>query len=436
MNLYLKAVGVIFACLMISCAPGITQSVQNVKCNRVDVVVSLAAEETGSLPDYPIEYSYANRSYIATGKLSEDKRSAIYTLNVNLLLSEAEQSVIEYKIGNRKEVYQATTKPLFEPKATFPNDIKESFLSPEEYISTVVDGIAYVYQCVPDGIDYPRQDRLWRYDPSTDNWDSIPLFPGCSRHSAIMFSHGDKIYLGLGFYAWPYSNKENLWSNTRDYNDIWELDTKTLKWRKAANFPGGKRYSAAAFAADGAAYIIGGYQHYTGMVLYQKRMLSDIWKWDLATGEFSEIGELPSEAFSEDFAPTLAPSGVVVGNHAYIGATGKDEAAGLWSYNLNTGKWVHHHNHHIDRLYGNENMLYGAGIECLTSTDVKMMEDGYFSETRLKGPCFVIGDQLYGFCWGEIIPLIHNKPTKSSSQYIVGGRRSEFFDGAFGLVHL
>lgn len=97
---------------------------------------------------------------------------------------------------------------------------------------------------------------MWRYDPSQNSWTQVASFPGTLRAYNFSVANGSKGYVGTGY------------DEKYDLQDFWEFDpnqnesdTAKLagKWTQLADFPGGKRRNATAFAIGSAIYAGTGY---------------------------------------------------------------------------------------------------------------------------------------------------------------------------------
>ncbi|MEJ0030680.1 MAG: hypothetical protein WDO15_10075 [Bacteroidota bacterium] len=88
--------------------------------------------------------------------------------------------------------------------------------------------------------------------PRWGNWVRTTPFKGSRRSGGIVFTIGNKAYIGLGF-------------NGDDYfADIFEYDLDLGFWKTMTPFPGVPRERAVAFAIDGKAYIGLGYNRGPG----------------------------------------------------------------------------------------------------------------------------------------------------------------------------
>lgn len=146
------------------------------------------------------------------------------------------------------------------------------------------------------------------------NWKRSSEFEGVGRTEAVIFTIGDKVYLGGGF------------DGTDRLNDFWEFNQTTGTWIRKADFPGTARNSAAAFSINGKGYVGTGYD---GL-----NKLKDFWEYDPATNTWTPIA---------DFGGTARYGAVAfaIGNKGYV-ATGYDGnyLKDLWEYDPSANTWI------------------------------------------------------------------------------------------------
>lgn len=112
----------------------------------------------------------------------------------------------------------------------------------------VVNGQAYVFGG-RSGTDSTRLNDLWKYDASTDSWDSIGEAPMLPRVNATACVHQGKVYLGLGFNGKYKQDSTYL-------RDWWEYTPGTPgSWKRLADYPNSYTDDATAFVGDGELYV-------------------------------------------------------------------------------------------------------------------------------------------------------------------------------------
>ncbi|MEW6470238.1 MAG: kelch repeat-containing protein [Bacteroidota bacterium] len=107
-------------------------------------------------------------------------------------------------------------------------------------LSSFVCGL-YAYVGIGLDENYFVQD-FWRYNPASNTWMQIASFPGSARYSAATFAVGNRGFVALGI-------------DGGYKGDLWEYDATYNQWQQRANFPGSPRRSAAGFALSGKGYV-------------------------------------------------------------------------------------------------------------------------------------------------------------------------------------
>lgn len=128
-----------------------------------------------------------------------------------------------------------------------------------------VAGKAYV--C--GGLDTAIRSDLWEYDPVTDTWTQRTSFPGGGRYGAIAFSANGKGYFGTG------TNGAN------EQQDMWAYDPQDDTWIQLGNFPGAVRTNAAAFSIGTRGFVHGGVD--VGVASY-----NDLWEFNTLNGTWTQ----------------------------------------------------------------------------------------------------------------------------------------------------
>jgi len=181
---------------------------------------------------------------------------------------------------------------------------------------------------------------LWRYDLEARRWECVEAYaeldaydaaarrPG-NRYGQRTARLGRRLYLfgGLGHF--------------RDRSDLWELDTRTRRWRLLCedgreDGPAG-RYGHAMAAVDGALWIFGGRSRRDPRIRF-----ADLWRYDLRGGRWEDrTGAVPGGPGRYLGKSALAAAGGVL--HIVSGETERggrlwhsDEA---WSLDLRRERW-------------------------------------------------------------------------------------------------
>ncbi len=112
----------------------------------------------------------------------------------------------------------------YDPDADIWTNLAEcpAVLPIQGYISFSINGKAYIG--LGKNPDYSDTDELWSYDTSSDTWELAARIPGGGRYSPVVFTIGNKVYMGLGFH--DYLTPGNL--NTNTLKDLYEFDPSYL----------------------------------------------------------------------------------------------------------------------------------------------------------------------------------------------------------------
>jgi N-acetylneuraminic acid mutarotase len=169
---------------------------------------------------------------------------------------------------------------------------------------------------------------LYSYQPASNNWNSLPIYPGAVVEGAVAFVINGKAYVGLGGHAglsynqlWQYDPIANQWVQKKDYPDVhsaypayfvigeyayvgtgasgvetsdvttdfYRYDPSTDEWTAKANFPGAARYKAAGFSEGNYGYIGTGTNS-----LSQNQ--ADIWQYDPSADKWTKKSDFPGGA--------------------------------------------------------------------------------------------------------------------------------------------
>jgi N-acetylneuraminic acid mutarotase len=171
------------------------------------------------------------------------------------------------------------------------------------------------------GLGYNGDDYftdMYEYDLSLGFWKTKASFPGIPRERAVTFTIDGKAYMGLGY------NRDQA---KEELGDFWEYDPQADSWTKLNNFGGTARYNAVAFTINGKAYVGTGNDgsNYNG----------DFWEYDPATDSWDEIVSYPGQKREEATA-------FVINNRAYI-CTGRNNGTtniDFWEFNPEANAWT------------------------------------------------------------------------------------------------
>lgn len=147
-------------------------------------------------------------------------------------------------------------------------------------------------------------------------WRPRADFPGGTRRDGLIFTIGEKIYVGLGNATGP---------DAPTPKDLWEYDPQTDFWTQKASFPGLAREEPYSFVINGKLYVGGG----MSLPGWNK----DLYLYDPATDRWTQLdpkGDIPN------------PQPIIFGNGAFT-LNGKGYVTlreKLYEYDPATNEWV------------------------------------------------------------------------------------------------
>jgi len=141
---------------------------------------------------------------------------------------------------------------------------------------------------------------FWEWDQDTNTWTKKADFLGSGRFGAVGFSIGNKGYIGTGQ------------TSTANSKDFWEWDQATNVWTKKADFGGRSRVYAIGFAIGNKGYIGTGSDGPFGTGSDGPSIYNDFWEWDQSTDKWKELAHFSGNARANGI-------GFSIGNKGYIG---------------------------------------------------------------------------------------------------------------------
>lgn len=129
----------------------------------------------------------------------------------------------------------------------------------------------------------------WRFDPSNEQWSSLPSLPAAGRAGCVHFIIGDSLYLIGG------QNASGI------LNEVWRYSINTQEWQQKNNLPIPGIWRGLAFSKDNFGYIAAGKAS-------SSTWNSETWKYDpvldqwtafptLNFGERTYVGTVQKDAF-------------------------------------------------------------------------------------------------------------------------------------------
>lgn len=153
----------------------------------------------------------------------------------------------------------------------------------------------------------------------SQNWQSLPNFPGVPRDDGTGFILNDIAYFGSGLSPW--------WSEEADF---YGLDLNSETWVTISSLPLDKerQYATGFSSTDGRGFIFGG--------VNGTNYLNDLLQYDPITDMWTELTALPSTGRS-------GMACIVINDTAYIvgGKTATNQAINeVWAYCMSTNVWT------------------------------------------------------------------------------------------------
>jgi N-acetylneuraminic acid mutarotase len=160
-----------------------------------------------------------------------------------------------------------------------------------------IDGIGYMVT----GTNFANNPtrNFYRYNPTSDSWANMGLFPGTGRSFAIGTVYEGKGYLGFGA------------TLTNYLDDLWQYDPVADTWTELASCPCAGRRHPAFIAVNDAIYV--------GLGDGGAGNLDDWWKYDMTTDSWSQLPDLPGAGRHHPFQFTV--NGQVYAGMGHAGQT-------------------------------------------------------------------------------------------------------------------
>jgi len=178
------------------------------------------------------------------------------------------------------------------------------------------------------GLQTPKLDDFWEYNPGTNAWRQVADFPGSARQGAIAFAIQDKGYVGTGY-------------ATSELQDLYEFDPSVGElgtWTKKASHPGYKRRDAVVFVINDIAYICTGLNNGARVTdFYSYNADDDTWTKLRAIADLDD-----NESFDDDYSDIVRSYGVafVMNGKGYLCTAGVNSVgSSVWEYDPTSDLW-------------------------------------------------------------------------------------------------
>ncbi|MEL6988884.1 MAG: kelch repeat-containing protein [Bacteroidota bacterium] len=136
-----------------------------------------------------------------------------------------------------------------------------------------IDGFGYL---LTGGSESGMLNDFYKFDPTTEQWETLTPFPGPRRGFAYGVAHEGKGYIGFGF------------DGVNPLNDIWEYDPTTNEWKELAPCTCPGRFHPAFIANNGKIFIGLGNN-------FDQGNLRDWWEFDIKDNVWTEMPDYPGQ---------------------------------------------------------------------------------------------------------------------------------------------
>jgi N-acetylneuraminic acid mutarotase/PKD repeat protein len=172
-------------------------------------------------------------------------------------------------------------------------------------VGFAIDSDLYIGGGVNDSATASNANPLhdfWKYNVYTQKWTRLADCPAAGVNAfAVGFAIGGEGYVGTGG-SCTYGN-----SNYIPQQDFWQYDPSTNTWTQVANFGGGPRIGAVAWATCDKAYVGTGYKDIAG-----DSLTNDIWEYDPVANTWTQVANYEGKH-------RRWPNVFVIGNTAFVG---------------------------------------------------------------------------------------------------------------------
>lgn len=188
-----------------------------------------------------------------------------------------------------------------------------------------INGKGYVGTGVGGGFTWTNS--FYEYDPLSDSWTQKADFPGAARGYAFGFAIGDKGYIGGGFSGLP--------GSFIAYSDLYEYDPATDSWTQKAGYPG----AGGALGAVGFAAGVKGYAGCGSSIDVQgnQTLHDDFWEYDPVTDAWTQKADYAGGIRGEATAFAVCSKGYIGLGYNVPHASFNND---FWEYDPASDTWI------------------------------------------------------------------------------------------------
>ena len=191
------------------------------------------------------------------------------------------------------------------------------------HTAVALDGKMYVHGGVTEN---GTTSDMWEYDPTTNKWTEIetPTVPYPKIHQGAVAAEGQ-------FYVIGGLVKNEEYDYESSYGSTWAFNPNDKTWTKKATLSS-FRYGHSTFVNGSKIYVTGGQQG--------DELFNDMWVYDIATDEWSEIQTIGKPtavvfpAYASNSEVLLISGGSKFENGQLV------DSAETWEYNIKGNQWT------------------------------------------------------------------------------------------------
>ena len=147
----------------------------------------------------------------------------------------------------------------------------------------------------------PLLNDFWQYDPGTDAWTQKASFPGVPREAPVSFAIGNYGYAGLGAVG---DNHGGFYLQS----DFYKYDPTTDSWITLGIFPGSAFTTEYSFILNGEAYVACGSDQNSWNYSIKDES-KNVWKYDAGSDTWTLWGLFPDTAIAGGTAGQSSTAG-------------------------------------------------------------------------------------------------------------------------------
>jgi N-acetylneuraminic acid mutarotase len=208
--------------------------------------------------------------------------------------------------------------------------------------------------------DGPEND-FYRYNTLTDQWVTLPDFPGKKRGYSYGAAYQGKGYIGFGI-------------GDSVLRDLWSFDPAQGNWNELTPCPCSGRLHPAFVEANGKIYV--------GLGSNLASNLNDFWAYDINSDSWEQLPDFPSLKRHHPFYFSIGKDVFVGMGHGSVDVDGWDVYKDFYKYDTETNTWTQMDDFPGEaRVAGTQFSYNGKGYVLHgEGEDHRLMDEGEFWE--------------------------------------------------------